>query len=92
MSVEAAQETGQDATARTEVTVTVNNQPVLFTVRKATGAQIKSTAISQSVSIEQDFNLFEVKGPGNLKPVGNDEEVPLHQGQRFRAIAPDDDS
>jgi hypothetical protein len=92
MSVEAAQDTGREATANTEVTVTVNNQPVLFTVRKATGTQIKSTAISQSVSIEQDFNLFEVKGPGNLKPVGNDDEVPLHQGQRFRAIAPDDDS
>jgi hypothetical protein len=73
------------------VTVSVNNRSVTFEDNKATGMKIKETAISQGVPIQADFALFEEKG-GNLKPVGDSETVTLHPNQRFRAVAPDDNS
>jgi hypothetical protein len=75
-----------------DVEVTVNGRAVTFAVRKASGAEIKSTAIQQGVPIQQDFALFELKGQGNLKPMGDEEEVTLHPNQQFRAVAPDDNS
>lgn len=74
------------------ITVTVNDRSVEFSMRKVTGAAIKSTAISQGVTIQQDFALFEVKGPGKLQPVGDEDEIELHAKQEFRAVAPDDSS
>lgn len=41
------------------LTVTVNGHKVFFHVHKASGAEIKSTAIAQHVQIQLDFNLFE---------------------------------
>jgi hypothetical protein len=75
-----------------DVSVTVNGNAVNFLDRKATGAVIKSTAIAQGVTIQQDFSLFEALGGGNLKPVGDNDEVTLHPNQKFRAVAPDDNS
>lgn len=74
------------------VTVLVNEKDVVFQDKKVKGAEIKATAISQGVNIQPDFGLFEVKGPGNLKPVGDTDEVTLHPNQKFRAVAPDDNS
>lgn len=74
------------------VTVSVNGRPVTFTERHATGSEIKAAAIAQGVSIQQDFTLFEVKGQGKLKVVGDDERVTLNDNDEFRAIAPDDAS
>jgi Multiubiquitin len=74
------------------VTVTVNNRPIVFQDHKATGQEIKETAIQQGVTIGLDFALFEVKGGGNLKPIADDETVILHEGEAFRAVAPDDNS
>lgn len=82
----------QGAAAARPVTVSVNERPVVFHRHKATGAQIKAAAVEQGVPIQQDFALFEVKGPGRLKPVGDDDEVALHPRQQFRAVAPDDNS
>jgi len=76
----------------TTLTVLVNNQPVVFHKKKDTGAEIKAAAIAQGVQIQSDFALFEVKGPGHLKPVGDDEAVTLHERESFRAVAPDDNS
>src|SRR5262245_23577111 len=75
-----------------DIEIEVNRQPVTLHERKATGAEIKQAAIAQGVSIQPDFALFEVHGQGNLKPVGDTETVTLHKGQRFRAVAPDDNS
>jgi len=77
---------------QTTVTVTVNNRPVTFAHHEATGASIKEAAIRQGVPIQQDFNLFEVKHDGSLKPIGDDEIVHLHNKLVFRATAPDDTS
>jgi hypothetical protein len=74
------------------ITVTVNNRPVRFHQREATGAQIKDTAIAQGVAIEADFALFEDKGHGHLKQISDCEEVTLHEHEKFKAVAPDDNS
>lgn len=74
------------------VTVKVNNHPVTFQDHKATGIEIKRTAIQQGVAIQEDFNLFRVKGGGQLEPVGDGETVTLHKDEEFRATAPDDNS
>jgi hypothetical protein len=74
------------------VTVTVNRHLVTFMERHATGAEIKAMAIAQGVAIQQDFALFEVKGQGKLKSVGDDERVSLNDNDEFRAVAPDDAS
>jgi len=74
------------------VIVSVNRRQVTFTERHATGAEIKATAIMQGVPIQQDFALFQVRGHGDLKPVGDDEKITLNEKDEFRAIAPDDNS
>src|SRR4051812_18487349 len=80
------------------VTVKVNNKDVTFEDHKATGLQIKQTAIKQGVNINEDFALFEEKGGGNedkeenLKPIDDNDTVTLHPNQRFRAVSPDDSS
>jgi hypothetical protein len=74
------------------ITVKVNNQPVVFEDHKATGAEIKATAIAQGVAIQADFALFEVKHGEPLKPIGDADTVTLHPQQAFRALAPDDNS
>jgi hypothetical protein len=80
------------ATDTQSITVTVNGRNVVFHERKATGLEIKETAISQGVAIQKDFALFEVKGGDHLKPVADHEVVELHSKQAFRAVAPDDNS
>jgi Multiubiquitin len=74
------------------IIVTVNNKPVEFKVHSATGAEIKATAIAQGVRIQQDFLLFEIRDHEPLKPVRDDEVESLHDGLKFRATAPDDNS
>lgn len=74
------------------IRVSVNNNAVIFLVHEATGAEIKSTAIEQGVAIQQDFNLFRVKLEGGLQPIGDGETVKLHEEEKFRAVAPDDNS
>lgn len=76
----------------TTITVSVNRQPVTFSAHKATGAEIKATAIAQGVAIQVDFALFRENPGGPLKPVADDELVRLHEGEAFRATAPDDNS
>lgn len=84
--------TKPDDSAAVKIEIEVNRKAVILHVRKATGMAIKQAAITQGVSIQPDFALFEVHGQGNLKPVGDLETVVLHKGQKFRAVAPDDNS
>ncbi|MBD3676357.1 MAG: multiubiquitin domain-containing protein [Planctomycetaceae bacterium] len=81
-----------EAQAPPKVTVIVNNKEVVFDDRTVTGLQIKQTAISQGVSIQANFALFEKKPSGKLRPVPDDEEVHLHPKQEFRAVHADDNS
>lgn len=72
--------------------MSVNEKPVTFHVRHATGMEIKERAIKEGVHIQRDFVLYEVKGPGKLTRIADDEKVTLHPQQRFRATTPDDNS
>jgi Multiubiquitin len=91
MSVE-VNKVGEQPKVEKEITVTVNGRAVTFTGHKATGLEIKTTAVRQGVPIQTDFVLFEVKGGEPLKQVGDHETVTLHKNQAFRAVAPDDNS
>lgn len=74
------------------VTVKINNHSVTFQDHKATGLEIKQTAVQQGVAIQENFNLFRVKGGGGLDPIDDGETVTLHKDEEFRATAPDDNS
>ena len=73
------------------VSILVNKKPVSLPDHKTTGLQIKQAAIAQAVSIQLNFALFRVTG-GTQHPVGDADEITVHDGQEFRAIAPDDNS
>ena len=91
MSVE-VNKVGEQLKVEKEIIVTVNGRAVIFTDHKATGLVIKTTAMNQGVPIQIDFALFEVKGGGHLKQIGDHETVTLHKNQAFRSVAPDDNS
>jgi hypothetical protein len=75
------------------VTISVNDDPVKIAGPKATGRQIKETAIAQGVKIDLGFVLSVGKGgPGHTEVVGDNDEVTVHNGSRFVAVAPDDNS
>lgn len=81
-----------ESAQRVDITVSINGQRVVFHERKATGAEIKATAIAAGLQIQADFVVFEVKGDDDLVQVGDDEPVTLHEHQKFRIVAPDDTS
>jgi Multiubiquitin len=74
------------------VEIAVNNKPVHLDGPKASGLQIKQAAIAQGVQIEVDFQLSEIKIDGKHKIIGDNDIVTLHDGLRFVATAPDDNS
>lgn len=75
-----------------QVEITVNTKPVSIEGPKATGLQIKETAIAQGVQIGLDFILYQELGSGRTKPVGDSDTVTVHKGLAFTAIANDDNS
>ena len=72
--------------------VTVNDKPVVLEGAKQTGASVKKAAIEQDVNIKEDFVLSIELGGGKTKLVGDDEEIEVHDGERFLAIENDDNS
>ncbi len=78
------------ANEQVAVQVFVNKKPVTLRQRVLSGADIKAAAISQGVSIQPDFLLYLVKGDGQLEPIQDDEQVRVHEHERFRAVTPDD--
>lgn len=61
-------------------TIFVNNNPFTTHEHHLTGAQIKELA-----KVPADYELFEVRGDQTV-PVGNDQEVQIHEKLHFRAI------
>lgn len=92
MEIEVTKETEALSKKPKIITIIVNERPVTFTKHKVTGLEIKQTAIKQSIAIQEDFVLFEVKCDSSLKQIGDCETINLHEGQKFRATAPDDNS
>ena len=74
------------------VEITVNGKVVRIDGPKATGLAIKQAAVAQSVSIQLDFILSEELGERRTKVVGDKDEVTVHPGSKFIAVAPDDNS
>lgn len=75
--------------------VTVNRHSVVLTDEhgrfEVTGTDIKAAAIAQGVAIRPDFALFHIRDH-ELDPVGDVEVVRIKEGEKFRAVAPDDNS
>ena len=72
--------------------VTVNDKPVVLKGLKQTGESVKKAAIEQDVNIKEDFVLSIELGGGKTKLVGDNEEIVVHEGERFLAIENDDNS
>ena len=73
------------------VKVQVNGRDVVLAEKKTTGHAIKDAAIKQGVAITIDFNLFRIEG-NSQHPVGDNQDITVHNDERFRAVAPDDNS
>lgn len=82
----------QDGGHTKTIVVSVNGRDVQFEDQHVTGLEIKITAIAQAVAIQEDFALYEVKGGNVLQAIADTDRVTLHPRQRFRAVAPDDNS
>ena len=75
-----------------EVEISVNGRTVRITGPRTTGRAIKQSAIDQGANIRIDFVLSEEIGERKTKVVGDADEVTVHPGSRFIAVAPDDNS
>jgi hypothetical protein len=75
-----------------EIEIRVNHNKVVVTEKRMTGLQIKDAAIAQHVNIRRDFVLIKVAPNGKRDTIGDNDEVTLHDGTEFEAIADDDNS
>lgn len=80
------------STVDVRIDITVNNKLVLLKDSKQTGLALKKAAIEQGVDIKEDFILSLELGGGKTRLIGNDQEVEVNSGDRFVAIADDDNS
>lgn len=72
--------------------VAVNDKPVVLQGAKQTGVNVKKTAIEQDIDIKEDFVLSIELDGGKTKLVRDDEDIEVYEGERFLAIANDDNS
>jgi hypothetical protein len=75
-----------------DIKISVNEKPVEMHQHEAHGLQIKEAAIAQGVNIKADFILSEELGERRSRVIGDGQTIPLHDGQKFIAVAPDDNS
>jgi len=78
---QAKPEAGRDAApSHATFTVLINNKEFQTSAHVMTGAQIKELG-----GLPADYELYEVRGKESV-PVGNDQEVRIHERIQFRAI------
>ncbi len=75
-----------------EIEIYVNEKPVTIRRSGRTGLEIKQAAIDDGVAIQLDFVLSLETGPGQTRIVGDRDRVRVKPGQRYLAIADDDNS
>lgn len=75
-----------------KIDVLVNDKPVVLEGVKQKGADIKKAAIEQDVNIKENFLLSIELGGGKTKLVADNEEIEVHEGDRFLVIEDDDNS
>lgn len=81
-----------DEKGHNTITVSVNGKSVVFHEKHVTGMQIKEAAIAQGVNIKADFKLFLIRDGHAPEPIADDRKVELKDGEKFRAVSPDDKS
>lgn len=66
----------------------------LIKLKKGTysGLDIKQAAIAAGVAIQIDFVLSVETSPGHSLTIGDNDEIKIHNGQQFTALADDDNS
>jgi hypothetical protein len=74
------------------IKITVNKRPVRVEEKTLTGLEIKEAAIAQGVPIQLDFVLSEHLKHGETKIIGDNDPVEVHGGEKFTAVAGDDNS
>lgn len=72
--------------------ITVNGMPVSIIGPKTTGRAVKEAAIAAGVPIQLDFILSEELPNRKTRLVRDDDEVSIHEGSEFVALANDDNS
>ena len=75
-----------------EVELIVNNKPVLIEKGERTGREIKEACIAASLPIKADFLLSLDDPDGKGQSIGDTDRVKVRTGQRFTAVADDDNS
>lgn len=75
-----------------EIQIFVNEKPVTLRRGVRTGLEIKQAAIDDGVAIQLDFVLSIETGPGQSRIIGDGDRVRVKPGQRYLAIADDDNS
>jgi Multiubiquitin len=76
-----------------EVTVTVNNKPVVLDEHRVTGLEVKEAAIAQGVEIQLDFHLvLEAEDGHPAREIPDDETITVTKESVFTANDGDDDS
>ena len=75
-----------------EISVEVNGTRVVFSNHRVTGLEIKRAAIEQGATLEIDFQLWRLEGQHKRVQIADNEEAELHEGERFAATTPDDNS
>ncbi len=68
---------GETSQITKPITIFVNDKPVVFETRKVTGLEIKTKA-----GVPVDSTLFELRGV-NKVPVGDNEQIEIHEDERF---------
>jgi hypothetical protein len=74
------------------VSVVFNRIAIELPKGKQDGASIKAAAIEQGVNIQPSYVLFLIKDNGNRKLIGDADDVNVHEGDRYAAVADDDNS
>ncbi|HUX05628.1 MAG TPA: hypothetical protein VMV53_12080 [Acidimicrobiales bacterium] len=74
------------------VEVVVNRTQVHLETRKVSGVEFKEAAIAQGAELQLDFQLWRIDADGKRHQIADDQEIELHDGERFAANAPDDNS
>ena len=72
--------------------ITVNGTRVSIAGPKTTGRLVKEAAIGAGVPIELDFILSEELQNRKTRLVRDDQEISIHEGLAFVALADDDSS
>lgn len=75
------------------ITIKVNNKPVILHSERVTGLQIKEAAIAQGVEIQPDFQLWEeAHGGHEMRSIADNETVEIHNNMEFTCNTGDHDS